>query len=72
KRFPNRIQIDAFHIFDQKSLPINNSYFQNYDKDEIEILDNFYDQNKNVSGNLFFAILNSENLKHEWLQLDIF
>ncbi|CAG8800869.1 31562_t:CDS:2 [Gigaspora margarita] len=69
KRFPNRNQIDAFHIFDPKALPINNSDFQNYGEDEIEILGNFYGQDKYISGNLFPAILNSENLKHEWLSV---
>ncbi|CAG8686182.1 10263_t:CDS:1, partial [Gigaspora rosea] len=27
KRFPNRIQIDAFHIFEPMALPINNADF---------------------------------------------
>ncbi|CAG8547204.1 4847_t:CDS:2, partial [Scutellospora calospora] len=67
KRFPNRIQIDAFHIFDPIALLINNTDLQNYSEDEIEILNNFYGQDKYVSGNLFSAKLNSENLKHEWL-----
>ncbi|CAG8512974.1 15923_t:CDS:2 [Dentiscutata heterogama] len=66
KRFPNRIQIDAFHIFDPRALPIENSNFQKYGEDEIETLGNFYGENKNISGNLFLGILNSENLTHEW------
>ncbi|CAG8691472.1 679_t:CDS:2, partial [Gigaspora margarita] len=66
KRFSNQIQIDAFHIFDPRTLPIENSNFQKYGKDEIETLGNFYSENKNISGNLFLAILNSENLTHEW------
>ncbi|CAG8698384.1 28572_t:CDS:2 [Racocetra persica] len=39
KRFPNRIQIDAFHIFDLMALPVNNSDFQKYGEDEIKILE---------------------------------
>ncbi|CAG8450994.1 11205_t:CDS:2 [Scutellospora calospora] len=69
KRFPNRIQIDIFHIFDLMALPVNNSDFQKYGEDEIEILGNFYSQDKFVSGNLFSARLNSKNLKHEWLSV---
>ncbi|CAG8615935.1 9756_t:CDS:2 [Gigaspora margarita] len=64
KRFPNRIQINAFYIFDPIALPINNSDFQNYGEDEIEILGNFYGQDKYVSGNLFSARLDSKNLKY--------
>ncbi|CAG8799112.1 13533_t:CDS:2, partial [Cetraspora pellucida] len=40
-----------------------------YSEDEIEILGNFYGQNKYKSGNLFPAILDSENLNHEWLSV---
>ncbi|CAG8834435.1 26350_t:CDS:2, partial [Gigaspora margarita] len=69
KRFSNQIQIDAFHIFDPRALPIENSNFQKYGEDEIETLGNFYSENKNISGNLFSAILNSENLTHEWLSV---
>ncbi|CAG8533825.1 14244_t:CDS:2, partial [Cetraspora pellucida] len=69
KRFPDRIQVNAFHIFDPIALPVENSEFQKYSEDEIEILGNFYGQNKHKSGNLFPAILDSENLNHEWLSL---
>ena len=44
----------------------NNSVFREYGMNEIEILGNFYGQDKKISGNLFLAILNSENLNHEW------
>ncbi|CAG8676854.1 6013_t:CDS:2 [Racocetra persica] len=51
------------------ALPVENSLFQKYGEDEIEILDNFYGQSKNISGNLIPAILNSENLNYEWLSV---
>ncbi|CAG8835645.1 17731_t:CDS:1, partial [Racocetra persica] len=38
KRFLNRIQVDAFHIFDPMALPVENSLFQKYSEDEIKIL----------------------------------
>ncbi|CAG8618546.1 6519_t:CDS:1 [Cetraspora pellucida] len=66
KRFSDRIQVDAFHIFDPIALPVKNSEFQKYDEDEIKILGNFYSQNKHKLENLFPAILDSENLNHEW------
>ncbi|CAG8755667.1 3404_t:CDS:2, partial [Racocetra persica] len=65
KRFPNRTQINVFHIFNPMALLANNLNLQKYSKDEIEILSNFYGQDKFISEVLFPAKLNPENLKYE-------
>jgi len=66
ERFPNVELYDALSIFDPKLIPKTEKQISTYGSKEINILGDFYGQNKTVDGNVFPGIINKEELLEEW------
>jgi hypothetical protein len=66
ERFPNSELYDALSIFDPKLLPKTERQMITYGLKEINILGDFYGQNKTVDSNIFPGIINKEKLLEEW------
>ena len=66
ERFPNVELYDALSIFDPKLIPKTEKQILTYGVKEINILGDFYGQDKMVDNNIFSGIIDKEELLEEW------
>ncbi|CAG8488403.1 334_t:CDS:2 [Cetraspora pellucida] len=66
-RFPNTSLYNSMKIFEPNLLPRKDSDFSNYGEAEIELLANFYDNDKQTKdGKIVTALIDKQELKQEW------